>query len=270
MTILSTSLKNLARRGFNVERILSARKAEREAADERMRQERAQAQLVAAQALVSPSEPPLIVSLTETLRLQSPDKLATYTNQLQQLFPDADPAFLARTLQQAAAPHVENAANAILAMPDFPRQQSPPNKDSRPPSYQPSSATAKQTLQSATMASSGSSDRGLFSSIKRQFARPESRDRTSSNGSAGLGAGGSSSELNALPPPPLGPRASSMIQSTAPAAPTDTDVIRSNVRKAIQVCQLPLNLKPKLTSRFCRLHDQKLVATSHLQSTRPP
>ena len=69
MTILSTSLKNLARRGFNVERILSARKAEREAADERMRQERAQAQLVAAQALVSSSEPPLSVRLTKLLRL---------------------------------------------------------------------------------------------------------------------------------------------------------------------------------------------------------
>lgn len=53
MTILSTSLKNLARRGFNVERILSSRKAEKAAADERMRQERAQAQLKAAQALVS-------------------------------------------------------------------------------------------------------------------------------------------------------------------------------------------------------------------------
>lgn len=53
MTILSTTLKNLKRRGFNVDRILNARKAEREAADQRMREERAQAQLKAAQALAS-------------------------------------------------------------------------------------------------------------------------------------------------------------------------------------------------------------------------
>lgn len=52
MNILSTSLKMLSRRGFNVERILASRKAEREAADARLREERAKAQEKAAQSLV--------------------------------------------------------------------------------------------------------------------------------------------------------------------------------------------------------------------------
>lgn len=51
--LLHNRLKNLKRRGFNVDRIMNARKAEREAADQRMREERLQAQLKAQSALVS-------------------------------------------------------------------------------------------------------------------------------------------------------------------------------------------------------------------------
>lgn len=53
MTVLSTSLKTLARRGYNVERIQASRRAEREAADQRMREERAKAAERAAAELVS-------------------------------------------------------------------------------------------------------------------------------------------------------------------------------------------------------------------------
>jgi hypothetical protein len=239
MTILSTSLKNLARRGFNVERILSSRKAEKAAADERMRQERAQAQLKAAQALVSwgrtRSESG---SSSHSSFAQSPDKLALYTNQLQQLFADADPDYLARTLQQQQAPHVENAANAILANPAYPRRPLP-NKDIRPPPYSSNSPSPSPPSTAMAAGGGGSGDKGLFSSLRRQFGRPESRDRAGSSveglGGASLGAGscpmgsGSSQDGALVPKPP------SLVPGTPASTPTNTDAIRQNVRKAIQV-----------------------------------
>lgn len=242
MTILSTTLKNLARRGFNVERVISARKAEREAADERMRQERAQAQLKAAQTLVSGgSGGACRATLIHSPPHQSPEKFAAGVSELQQLLPDADPAYLAQVLQQQQASHVENAANVILANPNYPRRP-PAVKDTRPPPYRPADATAaggaKQALQSAAMAPTSSGDKGLFSSLKRQFARPDSRERAgSTGGGAGFGAsmGGSSAGESSTLDAPQRPKPPSMVPSTPAATPTDTEAIRQNVRRAIQV-----------------------------------
>lgn len=45
MTLLQTSLRDLKRRGFNVDRIMNARKAEQEAVEKKQREERAEADL---------------------------------------------------------------------------------------------------------------------------------------------------------------------------------------------------------------------------------
>lgn len=45
MTLLQTSLRDLKRRGFNVDRIVNARKAEQEAIEQKRREERAEAEL---------------------------------------------------------------------------------------------------------------------------------------------------------------------------------------------------------------------------------
>lgn len=42
MTLLQTSLRDLKRRGFNVDRIMNARKAEQAALEQKMREERAE------------------------------------------------------------------------------------------------------------------------------------------------------------------------------------------------------------------------------------
>lgn len=45
MTLLQTSIRDLKRRGFNVDRIMNARRAEQEAIEQKRREERADADL---------------------------------------------------------------------------------------------------------------------------------------------------------------------------------------------------------------------------------
>ncbi|MBW0477365.1 hypothetical protein O181_017080, partial [Austropuccinia psidii MF-1] len=79
MTILQTSLKNLKRRGVNVDRIINARKAEREAAQQRAREEKLQQQLDATNAL-------------------TPEQLEGYAKKLEEQYPDADPGYIRKAL----------------------------------------------------------------------------------------------------------------------------------------------------------------------------
>ncbi|GAA5919060.1 hypothetical protein JCM1841_003725 [Sporobolomyces salmonicolor] len=211
LTILQTTLRNLKRRGFNVDRILNARKAEKEAADQRMREERLQAQLKVAEAL-------------------SPEKLAAYTQELSNMFPDADPDFLRTLLQTQDAPQLENAANQLLASPHYPkRRDSKGSSGASLPSgpFQQQSVASPAQHQPPTISFSSG---GLFSNFRKQFARPEPRPSSP------------------LPPPPsLTPpaptvppeRPAGMVPGPSRPAttPTSTDAIRANLTRAIQAAR---------------------------------
>lgn len=88
MTILQTSLKNLKRRGVNVDRIINARKAERDAALQRAREEKLQRQLDEANAL-------------------TPDRLESHAKEIEEQFPDADPSFIRKALCSEQQDHLE-------------------------------------------------------------------------------------------------------------------------------------------------------------------
>ncbi|KAH9824771.1 hypothetical protein DFH28DRAFT_941666 [Melampsora americana] len=88
MTILQTSLKNLKRRGVNVDRIINARKAEREANQQRLREEKLQMQLDSANEL-------------------TPDKLESQSQELEKRFPDADPDFIRQALLSEKEDHLK-------------------------------------------------------------------------------------------------------------------------------------------------------------------
>ncbi|CEQ42128.1 SPOSA6832_03919 [Sporobolomyces salmonicolor] len=239
LTILQTTLRNLKRRGFNVDRILNARKAEKEAADQRMREERLQAQLKVAEAL-------------------SPEKLAAYTQQLSNMFPDADPDFLRTLLQTQDAPQLENAANQLLASPHYPKRRDSKGSSgaSLPsgPFQQQSVASPAQHQPPTTSFSSG----GLFSNFRKQFARPEPRPSSP------------------LPPPPsLTPpaptvppeRPAGMVPGPSRPAttPTSTDAIRANLTRAIQ--HFPRAFSGKADVDLChslRRHD-KMVQEGKLE-----
>ncbi|BGP12853.1 hypothetical protein JCM10213_005226 [Rhodosporidiobolus nylandii] len=207
LTILQTTLKNLKRRGFQVDRLINARKAEREAAEQRMREERLQAQLKAAQAL-------------------SPEKLDAYVQELSRMFPDADPAFLRTLLETQEPPQLDNAANQLLSTPHYPKRREKQPPGALPPSPQAVGGHA----QHQPSFSSGGSSGGLFSSLRKQFGRGETRTPSP------------------LPPPPSLTSPPNAPQPDAPqrppgmtpgmhrpgSVPTSTDAIRANLTRAIQ------------------------------------
>ncbi|KAI9626277.1 hypothetical protein KEM48_010529 [Puccinia striiformis f. sp. tritici PST-130] len=86
MTILQTSLKNLKRRGVNVDRIINARKAERDAALQRTREEKLQRQLDDANAL-------------------TPEQLESHAKGIEERYPDADPGFIRKALSSEKEDH---------------------------------------------------------------------------------------------------------------------------------------------------------------------
>lgn len=118
MTLLSTSLRNLKRRGFHVDKILSQRKADREAAERHQREERARMEMEAAQ---RPSE----------------SQFSQWTKDMQAVFPDADADFVRQLLQSFSSDHVVQATNAMLERP-YPRSK---------PAQGPSKALTQATKQ---------------------------------------------------------------------------------------------------------------------------
>ncbi|GAA5899994.1 hypothetical protein JCM6882_007020 [Rhodosporidiobolus microsporus] len=215
LTILQTTLKNLKRRGFQVDRLINARKAEREAAEQRMREERLQAQLKAAQAL-------------------SPEKLDAYTQEFSTMFPDADPAFLRDLLATQDPPQLENAVNQMLKAPVYPtRREKQPlgGGGGAPAPSDAGQAVSAQGLQQPGSSSAGGGGGGLFSSWRRQFSKGETR------------------APSPLPPPPSltppvdKPSPAGVMQRPPgmtpgphrPAStPTSPDAIRANLTRAVQ------------------------------------
>ncbi|GAA5857149.1 hypothetical protein JCM8547_009340 [Rhodosporidiobolus lusitaniae] len=224
LTILQTTLKNLKRRGFQVDRLLNARKAEREAAEQRLREERLREQLRKSQALSS-------------------DKLDAYTEELAGMFPDAAPAFLRTLLETQEPPQLENAANQLLSTPHYPKR-----RDKQPPGALPPSSS-QQSISAQGQQQGGG---GLFSSLRRQFARPEPR------------------MPSPLPPPPsLTPPSNTPPTGVAQrppgmsptphrpgATPTSTEAIRANLTRAIQAS------RPETASNVSNAVEQTQVKES--------
>ncbi|BGP44913.1 hypothetical protein JCM10450v2_000728 [Rhodotorula kratochvilovae] len=204
-TILQTTLKNLKRRGFNVDRIMNARKAEREAADQRMREERLQAQLKAQSAL-------------------SPEKLDAAARELSSMFPDADPDFLRTLLQTQEAPHLENAANQLLSTSQYPKRRSAPPP---PPSMQQHGVSAAAQQQPPA---SG----GFLSGLRRQLKGESARAPSPFPPPPSLTPPAEAPRPGAVAqrPPGMSPQ-----PQRPDAMPTSTDAIRANLTRAIQAAR---------------------------------
>ncbi|GAA5986839.1 hypothetical protein JCM11641_007813 [Rhodosporidiobolus odoratus] len=208
VTILQTTLKSLRRRGFQVDRLINARKAEKEAAEQRMREERLQQQLQASQKL-------------------SATKLDEYTEELSGMFPDADVGFLRTLLNTQDPPQLENAANQLLSTSQYPKR-----RDQQPPGALPSSPSSQSVSSHAQH--QPSSGGGLFSNLRKQFGRSDSRSSSSSplppppSLTSSNGTPSTSGTVAQRPPGMLpGPHRSDSI-------PTSTDAIRANLTRAIQ------------------------------------
>ncbi|GAA6015207.1 hypothetical protein JCM11491_000504 [Sporobolomyces phaffii] len=206
LTILQTTLKNLSRRGFNVDRILNARKAEREAADQRLREEKLQTQLRAA---------------------ENPSRFEKDAEQLSEMFPDADPDFLRTLLETQPPPALENAAKQLLASPLYPKRRDTITNGAFPD--QQVSASAQRQ---ASTTSQGGGGGGLFSNLRKQFARSSDSKPTTTQ--------------PLPPPPSLSretsvgperPQGMTPAPARPGATPTPTAAVRANLTRAIQAAR---------------------------------
>ncbi len=145
MTLLSTSLRNLKRRGFHVDKILSQRKAEREAAEAKMREERLEAEERAAEEKATDA------------------KLADWRKQVLSVFPDADPHYVDQALRSHSDAHVERTTNDMLSS-NYPRR-----------SKETSSANTQLTNESAPPSDlrAGGGGAGFSPGSKTSFCRRE-------------------------------------------------------------------------------------------------
>ena len=162
MTLLSTSLRNLKRRGFHVDKILQQRKADREAAEARMREERMQAEL-------------------EKAKQPSEADYDRWRKQVLGVFPDADPAHVDRALRAHDDAQVERTTNDMLQN-SYPRIGGSKEKAGAgamvpppppPPQSQLQSQSQSQSLSQSQPPSasvrSGLGSSGLFSGWKSRF-----------------------------------------------------------------------------------------------------
>ncbi|KAL8283592.1 hypothetical protein RQP46_005387 [Phenoliferia psychrophenolica] len=209
MTVLQTSLKNLKRRGYNVDRILNARLAAKEAAEARFQEERRVAQLKEANVL-------------------SGEKLEAAAGQLSQLFPDADPTFLRSLLQNQQPPHVQNAANALIGS-NYPRKGQENTNVGGPPAQGEPPVPASSSRK-------GSVDSGLFSQFKKKL-RPESKPESRENGGSGSSAINDALSRIKAPPTPRPGSGGTATGAGGSGTPTSTDAIRKNVAKAVQAAR---------------------------------
>ncbi|ETS61627.1 hypothetical protein PaG_04119 [Moesziomyces aphidis] len=190
MTLLSTSLRNLKRRGFHVDKILSQRKAEREAAEARMREERLKAEERAAED-----------KATE-------DKMADWRKQVLSIFPDADPRYVDQALRSHSDAHVERTTNDMLSS-NYPRRSKETSSV-----VSPAAATADDESYGAGDVAAGGKGGagagGFLSGFRNRFMQAGGRQRSSlaegtssitrpgQGGPGALSGGGQSSEDRAL------------------------------------------------------------------------
>lgn len=203
---------------MQVDRILNARQAEREQRDQAAREVRLQAERRSANALVRSL--PFFLSCTSPLNQnkQDPTQAAAYEKQLQDLFPDASPTYLRQLLAAQTTSHVENAANTLLTT-DYPRRPiEPPAVPTRNGSSGGSSYGGKDSEKSGS----------FFGDIKKKF-KSESSSRLSPTPTTET----RSPSQHQVGPPRLPPNLAPPRQAVS--TPTNTDAIRSNVRKAVAV-----------------------------------
>ncbi|KAJ1020756.1 hypothetical protein NDA16_004147 [Ustilago loliicola] len=227
MTLLSTSLRNLKRRGFHVDKILSQRKAEREAAEAKMRDERLKAEEHAAEE-----------KATEA-------KLAEWRKQVLSVFPDADPRYVDQALRSHNDAHVERTTNDMLST-NYPRRNKEASSAiSRIPDDAPSAISAGGSSHNG----GGSAGAGFFSGFRNKFLQAGAKQQRSSlaDGTSSIQRPGSSGwpSDNAIAAAgrsdqdrSLGALASSSGAGPAATAPTSEvtplSSIHNNVLKAIR------------------------------------
>ncbi|CAO1625305.1 unnamed protein product [Parajaminaea phylloscopi] len=168
MTLLSTSLRDLKRRGFHVDKILQQRKAERDAFEQQKVEEERKRQL---EALTKPSE----------------TQLRRWQEKVSELFPDADTDHVNALLRQQKANHLEQTTQAMAAR-GYPRK---PTREIAPVGQETDIAKPDYRAASAIEEGSLGGGNGFFSSFRNRFRRPAEGPSSLADGTSSIeGRGG--------------------------------------------------------------------------------
>lgn len=197
-TLLSTPLPSLKRRGFNTDRILKLKRAER----------------LAEEALASS-------------RAEEERKMASLETELRQMFPNASTTEVRLALAGHESDHLAHAANTLLELektrPPPPSHEVLNQPDGGAPTAAAPLAEKERSLAKRSPAQAPVSTlkppKGLFSSIRDTIRRPETR-----NGAVETGG----SRLNGVPPRPQ-----EATTSPPTTTPTPQGDIRANVEKIV-------------------------------------
>ncbi|KAF9088566.1 hypothetical protein BGX23_007256 [Mortierella sp. AD031] len=254
--LLFTSLVNLKRKGFQVDRILNAKKAER------ARVEAAAKADAAAAAQAAASRP-------------GPKQMAEYLAQLKEVFPNCDPAFLMDAISKETQDHVQRVTTKLLDS-DYPRINNNQSKAVPPPvpgsfPTQDNNVSTISTLppitpvQTNPTAGSSSGGGSFFSRLKSirdsVIGKPVTAPNTSGVATgieeSGSGSAVSTVKDGATPPPP--PPTNSIVKGFAPdyqqnlqqSLQSAVANCRSNGRDDIRSEPTASTVSEVLTSSYC-------------------
>lgn len=224
MTLLSTSLRDLKRRGFHVDKILQQRKAERDVYERSKAEKQLKAQL---EALSRPSE----------------SQIEEWKQQVLAVFPDADSSHVTNLLKSKKDNHLQETTDEMLRN-GYVRSRKTIGSDDKtrggssfeekPPGAFDSGSSRPS---SGTSPASGNGD-GFFSSWKSRFKRPEGPSSLASGTSSIAGpptimnaAGREAGDTLGQAGPSIS--APSGLSKKPAEQPSSLDSIRRNVLSAI-------------------------------------
>ncbi|KAI1317537.1 hypothetical protein EDD11_008231 [Mortierella claussenii] len=231
--LLFTSLLNLKRKGFQVDRILNAKKAEKARIEAAAKADAAATAQAAA-------------------RAPGPKQMAEYLNQLKEVFPDCDPAFLMNALSKETQDHVQRVTMKLLDS-GYPRIEAGKGKgtDNTAPAHVPGSFPTQDTSVSTistlppapptnTSSPFGSSNGGgsFFSRLKnirdsvigKPVTTPNQGILTSIEGSSSGAPSSSDTQRKQTPTPPT----NSVVKSFAPNYQQN---LQTSLKNAVQNCR---------------------------------
>lgn len=227
MTLLSTSLRDLKRRGFHVDKILQQRKAEREAYERGQMEQQRQAQLEAL------SKPPSDAQFKEWMQ------------QASAMFPDADPEGIESALRRQKEDHLEKTI-ALLSEGKYEKRRRGTRGGGQGSVFNAmggdddgGAVTPSGGPPSMDRTGSSSSGGGFFSSFKDRWMRPESSLASGTSSIvrppaiAAAGRSANDQDVQGALPAPSPAAAGIGGSSKPPEQPSSLDSIRRNVLSAI-------------------------------------